>query len=410
MAHSYQLQLPGQETLIDTLEGIKAFNTAESKHRIEKIKDEIRAEYLRPHALPWVIGYSGGKDSSVLVQLVLEVLLDLPKSDRKRRVVWVVSNDTTVESPLVLAYMKKSLAKIDKAVTALDLGVRTQITQPLDNQKFMVLLIGKGYMPPTRNFRWCTTHLKIQPTERLMKGLVKESGAVILMLGVRRAESVNRARSIAKYEGDKRIAKHGGIKGCWVFRPIKDLVIDDIWQVLLRDQGPIWEKDFSELLDLYSDAAGVECAVMIEDEAPACGSTSPRFGCWTCTVASKDEATQGLVKAGYQRFEHLSNFRNWLKVIREDKTLRTKRRRNGKFEWKENGKLRWGPLSIDARRMILERLLETQEAYGEELISPEDIAIIQQQWVDDEKYTEEMIAKGFVETDIPDDIVNPYLL
>jgi hypothetical protein len=47
---------------------------------------ELLEEYRQPHAHPWIIGYSGGKDSTLVVHLVFEMIMDLPRSERVRPV------------------------------------------------------------------------------------------------------------------------------------------------------------------------------------------------------------------------------------------------------------------------------------------------------------------------------------
>lgn len=67
-------------------------------NRINAIKDTIRAEYRKEHDHPWLVAYSGGKDSTLLLQLVWEVVAGLAPEARERRVI-VVGNDTLVELP-----------------------------------------------------------------------------------------------------------------------------------------------------------------------------------------------------------------------------------------------------------------------------------------------------------------------
>jgi DNA sulfur modification protein DndC len=62
----------------------------------DQVVDSVRAEYLSEEQdYPWIIGFSGGKDSTVVAQAVFEALLQVPPSKR-RRFVHVVSNDTFV--------------------------------------------------------------------------------------------------------------------------------------------------------------------------------------------------------------------------------------------------------------------------------------------------------------------------
>lgn len=350
--------------------------------KINNIKAEILDEYLQDHSIPWVIGYSGGKDSSLLTHLVMDMLVELPPSERIREV-WVVGNDTLVESPLVINHLKESIEHIDKASRAYQLPIKTKLTLPNIEKGFWVNLIGRGYPPPTRSFRWCTDRLKIKPTAHFVEEKISETGQVILLIGVRRSESTNRAKTVKKYETGERLSKHNDVASCLIFKPIVDLESDDVWEFLATNK-PLWAENHDKLVKLYRDSAGGECPViMSKDAAPSCGTTSPRFGCWTCTVVNKDKSLTGFIETGYENFQHLSSFRDWLIEIRDIPDNRMHRRRNGNVEFTKDGYLIKGPFTISARRMILEKLLETQISYGETLITKEEINIIYNIWTKD---------------------------
>lgn len=350
--------------------------------KFEDIKNEILDEYMQPHSIPWVIGYSGGKDSTLLTHLVMDVLIDLAPSERNRDV-WVVGNDTLVESPLVVDHLRQSIEAIDLASRAYNLPVKTQLTVPEAEKSFWVNLIGRGYPPPNRSFRWCTDRLKIRPTAGFVEKKISEIGRVILLIGVRRAESSNRARTIKKYDAEGRLSKHSDIQECLIFKPIVDLETDDVWE-FLGSHKPLWNENHDKLIKLYRDSAGGECpVVMSRDDAPSCGTTSSRFGCWTCTVVKKDKSLDGFIEAGYANFQHLSSFRDWLLEIRDIPKNRMHRRRNGNVQFTKDGLLIRGPFTLSARKMILEKLLDTQLLYGETLITSEEIDIIYRVWTED---------------------------
>ncbi|WP_286019085.1 adenine nucleotide alpha hydrolase family protein, partial [Candidatus Venteria ishoeyi] len=104
---------------------------------------------------PWVIAYSGGKDSTLTLQLVYELLLSLPVE--KRKPVHIVSSDTRVESPNIENYLKTSLEQIQTHAEAENLNIHTHLVEPSVEQSFWGNVIGKGYPAPTRWFRWCTS-------------------------------------------------------------------------------------------------------------------------------------------------------------------------------------------------------------------------------------------------------------
>ena len=84
-----------------------AFNELGFKKTIDLLIEEIQALYFSDQ-IPWVIGYSGGKDSTAVVQLVWLALLGLDPVKRSKRI-YVISTDTLVENPIVSRWGTQSL-------------------------------------------------------------------------------------------------------------------------------------------------------------------------------------------------------------------------------------------------------------------------------------------------------------
>ena len=348
----------------------------------DAIRREIAEEYAQPHEKPWIVGFSGGKDSTVVAHLVVEHLLSIPRSTRTRPV-HIVANDTLVESPLVIGHVRERLAEISGASAAFGLPIVVATTTPDVEQTFWINLIGRGYPSPNRSFRWCTDRMKIQPTSQYVRNQVSVSGEVILLLGVRRNESATRAGSVARYDNGERLNRHNDLKGCLVFRPIVELGADEVWEFLATNEPP-WGGSHRRLIELYRDAGGGECPVVTsKDDAPSCGTTSSRFGCWTCTVVKKDRSLAGFVKAGFDQFGPLLEFRDWLVTIRNDPERRLARRRDGRFTIGRNGVFVPGPFNLATRREILDRLLELRNETRMPLISDEEVQRIRVLWVED---------------------------
>lgn len=350
----------------------------------DAIRSQMLDEYLdNSQNYPWIVTFSGGKDSTLVAHLVFELLLDLPPHLRTRQI-YFVSNDTLVESPLVVTHMRTTLDRILKSAKILKLPIDGQITTPKVSETFWSLLIGKGYPSPNRGMRWCTDRLKIQPTSQYILDKVSEHGEVILLLGVRKDESATRKASIENHQNltNSNLTPHTTLKNAYVYRPIVDISTEEVWEFLVFNNPP-WGGSHRDLVQLYKDAQGGECPLILsEDDAPSCGTNSSRFGCWTCTVVTKDKSLQGFVDVGKIEFLPLLEFRDWLVEIRNDERYRQYRRRNGKVTYKD-GKLISGPFTIEARQMILERLLEIQKQFDEPLISQAELDFIKTTWAND---------------------------
>lgn len=354
----------------------------------DEVVASVRDEYMnQAQDYPWIIGFSGGKDSTVVAQAVFEALLQIPPSKRTRAV-HVVSNDTQVESPLVMAH----LANVQEALRGMAEGLRLPVTvvttRPAPDKTFWTLLIGKGYPSPNQTMRWCTDRLKIQPTSRYILDNVSEHGAAIVILGVRSDESDSRRQFINRHKNlaDSNLTPHNDLHGAFIYRPIVDLTVDDVWEVL-GSREPPWGGTHRDLIQLYRDAEGGECPVVLsKDDAPGCGTSNSRFGCWTCTVVEKDKSLQGFVDIGNHHFSALIDFRQWLKDIRNDSRYRSVERRNGEIRFNPRGEQIQhvpGPFTIQARKMILDKLLEAQLEYGGQLISTDEIDRIQTIWAEE---------------------------
>ena len=160
--------------------------TSDVAARLDAVRETMRTEFTREHADPWVVAYSGGKDSTLLLQLVWEVAAAVPAGE-PRRPIYVVSNDTLVESPLVIRHLRQSLDVIRQAVRTAGLPITVKMTEPCIDQTFWVNVIGRGYIPLTRNFRWCTDRMKIAPTNDVIRKIVLFHKRAVLLVGTRKS-------------------------------------------------------------------------------------------------------------------------------------------------------------------------------------------------------------------------------
>lgn len=344
---------------------------------INHIREEIISEYLSTaQPYPWIVGFSAGKDSTILLHLVVESLLELAPSERTRPV-HVLFNDTRVESPIYMEHAERTLKRLTSALPALGLPCTVHRALPDPDQTFWVNLIGRGYPSPNRQFRWCTDRLKIAPTNDYIKSVVSKHGHAVLLLGVRRDESSTRAQSINRYKNapGSRLNPHNSLPGCLVFRPIADLRTEDLWSFLLSTPPP-WGGSHRSLVTLYRNLNAGECPLVLDkSEAPACGSSSYRFGCWTCTVVDRDRSMEAQIDAGHDWMEPLVRFRDYLHTIRNDMAYRDYERRNGQ--------LGTGPFTLEAREEVFDNLMSLQEEVDQELITEDEVHRIKRIWSED---------------------------
>ncbi len=321
-------------------------------------------------ARPWLVGYSGGKDSTMVASLVFDAVLSVP-SKLRTKPISILCTDTRVEIPAIAEMVGDSLERMRKFSQKNDLKIEVSLLKPPPEQSFWVNLIGRGYPPPNRIFRWCTQRLKIDPVTVFVQKRLGHWGDAILHLGARRAESSTRAQTMAGRKTRNGLRRHPDLPRVWVSNPIEFLTTEEVWAYLLQKPNP-WGGNNRPLYRLYTNASNGECPVQIDTSTPSCGNS--RFGCWTCTVVDRDKASEGLLASGDERMEKLIDFRESLLFYRDPA--------NGKRDdRRQNGDKRYpGPLHITARRELLARLLELQEEIHLELISPEELLQIQQVW------------------------------
>lgn len=333
---------------------------------------------------PWLIGYSGGKDSSMLVSLVIDMIMKLPAEERTKKV-YIVTSDTGVENPIVKRYMHTSSEKINEFSKKNNANIQAEMIYPDVAQSFWSLVIGLGYpTPEPPGFRWCTERLKILPMNRFTNEVISKYGEVVLLLGVRKAESLTRKRSITSREIEgKLLVPHTDISKAYVYNPLTEIENELVWEYLLKNNGmSTWGVDMKYLFSLYQgEDLGEEQSVIGQidkDKIPVTGNS--RFGCWCCTIVKVDKSLQRFIDNGSTELKPLKDFRDWLVSIRQNPEFRDNKRRNGKVYQKANGEYGFGPFKLSARQEILRRLLKLQKETGFELITNEELKMIDTIW------------------------------
>lgn len=356
---------------------------------LDALYKEIQEVYLSDNR-PWVIGYSGGKDSTTALQLIWYALLELPE-EKRTKPVFVISSDTLVETPVIVDYINNTLEKINKKAVEAHMPCQAVKLTPRISDSFWVNLIGKGYPAPSIQFRWCTERLKIRTADRFILEKVTKFGEVVMILGVRKGESATRDQvmNLYKIQGSK-LSHHSRFPQSYVYTPIEEFSVDDIWTYLLQKPSP-WGNNNRDLLALYKNAQDGECPLVVDDTTPPCGNS--RFGCWVCTVVNKDRSMEALIESGEDWMEPLLDFRNELAETQnpEKKHLyRDYRRMDGKVKAMKRGE-NWeiirGPYTLEYSKQLLRKLLEAQVSVRKNgpdpnfsLILPEELYEIRRIW------------------------------
>ena len=384
------------------------------KRSLRDIYKEIRQVYLGDNR-PWILGFSGGKDSTCMVQLIWNALSELPP-ERLHKKIFIISSDTLVESPKVVEQITTTLDMMEKASKKTHLPVSTNLVRPVIEDTFWVCLLGKGFPAPSNLFRWCTERLKIRNADRFIQEKASEYGEAIVVLGTRKDESGSRQQLMNLYEIEgSLLSRHSKFAQTYVYTPLRDFVTKDVWNYLLQNPNP-WGANNRDLLALYQNANSSECPLVVDTSTPSCGNS--RFGCWVCTVVDEDISLKNTIENGEDWMEPLLELREELKETQDParrKEVRSLKRRTGqmklisdnrkagfakkiadsKMELQDQGGERPdpyavlvpGPYTMEFCRDFLERLLRAQKMVRQtgpdpkmELITADEMHEIQRIW------------------------------
>ena len=357
-------------------------------HTLESIYDEIREVYLSDNR-PWILGFSGGKDSTCMTQLIWHALSDLPKEKLQKKI-HIISSDTLVESPKIVEQIINTLDIMELAAKKQGLPISTNLVRPEIKDSFWVCLLGLGYPAPSSNFRWCTDRLKIKNADRFINEKVSEYGEAIVCLGTRKDESGSRNQLMNLYEiKGSYLSRHSKFAQTYVYTPLRDFITEDVWNYLLQNKNP-WGANNRNLLSLYQNANASECPLVVDTSTPSCGNS--RFGCWVCTVVEKDKSMEGLIDSGEDWMEPLLELRQDLKDTQDPEKkleIRDFKRRTGQVTFQTDGteKITPGPYKIEFRKDFLKKLLLAQNSVQKNgpdpkmrLILEEELHEIQRIW------------------------------
>lgn len=369
---------------------------------------QIRDLYLG-YKIPWVIGYSGGKDSTLMLQLIWRALAELPR-EQLLYPVYVVGNDTLVEDPVLVARLCRSLQRInetsprrapDPFTGEVNLPLfSAHLVKPDLYDRFWLNVCGRGYPAPSIRTRWCTDRLKIDSTAKFILSQISKHGQILLTLGTREEESTTRRVSMRKHAlPGMKLQRHSTMHQAYVYTPIADVCKDDLWQYLIQFHDTPWGDDNYDLLALYKASDG-ECPLVTDVSRPACGNG--RMGCYVCTLVESNKSLAARIDDGEEWLLPLLGIHQFLHdTIQPDQKHRYRSleaRGTNLIELNRQGKPSYRCYTLETRKEILRRVLLAQEQLRREgpfpdieLIDFEELCAIRQIWLDEEQDWEDSL-------------------
>lgn len=356
---------------------------------------EIQDLYLND-TRPFYVGFSGGKDSTVVLSLVSRAIRELP-IEKRTKPVYVLFSDTLMEMPPVIGQIHNSIERFKQYVKANDLPFEFHKVEPEFKNRFWNQVIGRGATLPRTDLRWCTDRLKITPMEAKVEQVLKKHSGYIALTGARKDESEDRKARLERnsVSPGSKLKVHADSR-CNLFCVIEDWTVDQVWSYIYTE-AESWV-DANALGVVYSEAAGDgdECTTVLEGgeagQKPGC-SKSARYGCWMCPLFNRDK-TLGNLSRGHEYLTHMETFRNWLVQYRDGEWHNVRDVYNHgdgfvhlqySYDNPRFGMTCPGGYSLEFRKEILRRLLETEAKVREteniRLIEDDELDYIQHCWV-----------------------------
>ncbi|WP_066412813.1 hypothetical protein [Sutcliffiella cohnii] len=392
----------------------------------ESIKKHMKQVYLHEEKL-LAMAWSGGKDSTLMLLLLWEMLSELPEELRTKKV-HLISSDTRVETPDMTDYQYRAIESIREAAINQKIPIEATLISPSLKQSFWWKVLGRGTLISTPNtrHRWCTHSLKITPTQSKLKELLAEAPVLfdnqekyqmILMLGTRLNESNQRKRSMQRFalSAESLFSRHSDYEEIQCYNPIKFVSSDELWFKLMDYSVFPFGVKFDDLTIQYGESV-LECGTKVSsDQGSSCGSAGSRQGCWTCgMVSGKDPMLVRHIQEGKSKYQYLLDWKTLMLRMRNDiryrevlprqqfnrklKELaddRKKKQQVGVFDLLEEytyldryttfkraeyDEYAPGAMTVEGRRILLEYLLFIQERTNYQLIHEFEIKAILDCW------------------------------
>lgn len=300
----------------------------------------------------WAIAWSGGKDSTTLLTLVV-YLIESGKVPRPRTLT-VMYADTRME--LLPLWIAAEAIRYELEERGIEVRV---VVAPMD-KRFLVYMLGRGVPPPNNNtLRWCTRQIKIDPMAAELRRLHGDRGTKVLMLtGVRQGESAIRDGRIAMSCG-----RDGGECGQgWYQETLPDALCDTLAPLLHWRVCHVWEwlRHWAPTIEFGDWSTEIIAEAYGGDEAE---ESNARTGCNGCPLATQDTALDGVLR--FSQWSYLAPLKKLRPLWRELRQPANRLRKRG-LEVLKDGSFaknpqRMGPVLLERRLQALDEVLAIQE-------------------------------------------------
>ncbi len=373
-------------------------NTQNSiNHKIDE-SIEVLSNYYLNDTRAFCVAYSGGKDSTAVVYLVIKMLRHLQSQNLPiDKTVYFINSNTLAELPPMLKHLRTSLQAIYNYGVEHDLPIKVKEVSPEDQHTLNVQLLGVGMPPPSPSFRWCTDKLKVKPIDAYINDMFKD-GQFISIIGSRRDESAQRSHSLDKRATVTKFVKSNDRYPQAInLMPIEYWTTKNVWEFLFTEENSIINT--TNLWNLYSDASSKnasECVFTaaggqeITEGNLGCGVS--RFGCWQCYVTrDNDKSLDGLLNSKkYSDLDLYKNYRDYYWNMTQEGWHKTRDVYSHKHQGQElYNKSKTSPLygatmpkglKLPLRINAFKAFMELQSKIDEEIITLNEIILIQKRW------------------------------
>jgi DNA sulfur modification protein DndC len=294
----------------------------------------------------WIFAYSGGKDSSTAVTVIV-TLLELGALPRPKTIT-VMYADTRMELPPLQAAARAMMDRLR------GMGIAAmEVCAPMD-ERFYVYMFGRGVPPPSNTFRWCTPQIKVEPMTAAIEAHVGVlGGRVLTITGVRRGESAARDQRISLS-----CSRNGAECGQgWLQTDLPGTLTDTFAPIDHWTTCNVW--DWLKIFATWPEYGAWPTKMLADGYGD---DEEGRTGCVECALIDHDGALGEVIKLPH--WTHLSPLKG-LKLLYRVLRLPRHRKRQPGFQRRKDGSLqsnqqRMGPLTFKARLMGLETVLGIQ--------------------------------------------------